>query len=79
MQESVLGTVVIHSVWTCNEIEGSYDKIIITILQSYTGERTTRLLSSVLLLVLRTHDNTDYNKLIIFYGIALYYGSTCII
>ena len=31
-------------VWTCNEIEGSYDKIIIIIVPSYTGKNITRLL-----------------------------------
>ena len=56
----------------CNEIEGSYDKIIITIVPSYTGKNTTGLLPLALLFMLRTH-NTDHNKLMIFYGIALYY------
>ena len=63
----------------CNEIEGSYDKIIITIVPSYTGKNITRLLLLALLLVLRTHNNTDGNKLVIFSGIALYYGDTYIV
>ena len=63
----------------CNEIEDSYDKIIITIVPSYTGKNTTRLLPLALLLMLRTHNNTDGNKLVIFSGIALYYGDTYII
>ena len=52
----------------------SYDKIIITIVPSYT-----RLLPLALLLVLRTRNNTDGNKLVIFSGIALYYGDNYII
>ena len=37
--ESVSGTAShARCVWTCNEIEGSYDKIIITIVPSYTGK-----------------------------------------
>ena len=54
-----------------NEIGGSYDKII-TIVPSYTGENITRLLSLALVLVLRTCNNTDDNKLVIFSGIALH-------
>ena len=34
----------------CNEIEGSYDKFIITIAPSYIRKNITRLLPSVLLL-----------------------------
>ena len=34
------------------------------------------LLPLALLLVLRTRNNTDGNKLVIFSGIALYYGDT---
>ena len=56
----------------CNEIEGSYDKIIITIVPSYT------LLLLALLLVLHTCNNTNGNKLVIFSSIALYYGDTYI-
>ena len=37
------------------------------------------LLPSVLLLVLRTHNNTDGNKLVIFSSISLYYGDTHIL
>ena len=61
-----------------NEIEGSYNKIIITIVPSCTGKNITRLLPLALLLVLRTRNNTDGNKLVIFSGIALYYGDTYI-
>ena len=57
----------------------SKDKIIITIIPSYTGKNITRLLPLALLLVLRTHKNTDCNKLVIFSGIALYYGDTYIV
>ena len=61
-------------VWTCNEIEGLYDKIIITIVPSYTGKNITCLLPLALLLVLHTCNNSDGNKLVIFSGIAWYYG-----
>ena len=63
----------------CNEIEGSYDKIIITIVPSYTRKNITRLLPLALLLVLRTRNNTDGNKLVIFSGIASYYGDNYIV
>ena len=56
----------------------SYDKIIITIVPSYTGKNITRLLPLALLLVLRTRNNTDGNKLVIFSGIASYYGDNYI-
>ena len=59
-------------VWTCNEIESSYDKIIITIVPSYTRKNITRLLPLPLLLMLCTCNNTDGNKLVIFSGIASY-------
>ena len=50
---------------TCAVSEwGSYDKIIITIVPSCTGKYITRLLPFVLLLVLRTHNHTDDNKLV---------------
>ena len=54
------------------------DKIIITIVPSYTGKNITRLLPLALLLVLRTRNNTDGHKLVIFSGIALYYGDNYI-
>ena len=60
-------------------MEGSYDKIIITIAPSYTGNNFTRLLPLALLLVLRTRNNTDDNKLVIFSDIASYYGDNYII
>ena len=61
-------------------MEGTYEKIIITIVPSYTGKKkSTRLLPLALLLVLHTHNNSDSNKLVIFSGIALYYGDTYIL
>jgi len=59
------------------KIEGSYDKIMITIVPSYT--RKTCLLLLALLLMLHTRCNTDGNKLVIFSGIALYYGDNYIL
>ena len=44
---------------------GSYDKIIITIVPSYTGKNITCLLPLALLLVVHTRNNTDGNKLMI--------------
>ena len=46
--------------WTCNEIKGLYDKIIITIVPSYT-----------IPCLLRTRNNTDGNKLVIFFSLLL--------
>ena len=64
----------------CNEIEGSYDKIIIIIVPSYTRKISlVNLLPLALLHVLHTHNNTDSNKLVIFSGIASYYGDTYIV
>ena len=63
MRESVSGTTsFVCCVSTCNEIEGSYDKIIITIVPNYTGKNITRLLPLALLLMLRTHNNTRLKK-----------------
>ena len=77
--ESVSGTAShTRCVWTCNEIESSYDKIIITIVPSYTRKNITRLLPLAMLLVLCTCNNTDGNKLVIFSGIASYYGDNYI-
>ena len=53
----------------CNEIEGSYDTIIIIIV---SGKNIIHLLPLALLLVLHTCNNTDGNKLVIFSGIAWY-------
>ena len=76
-RESVSGsTSHVRCVRTCNEIGGSYDKIIITIVPSYTGKNITRSLPLALLLM---SNNTDGNKLMIFSGIALYFGDTYII
>ena len=52
MQESVSGTA---------KIEGSYNKIIITIVPSYSGKDITHLLPFILLLMLQTCNNTDGN------------------
>lgn len=66
-----------HCIWTCNEVIGSYvwwnhyHQV-----PSYTGKNITSLLPLVLLLVLHTCNNTDGNKLRIFFGIALYRGDT---
>ena len=49
-------------VWMCNEIKGSYDKIIITIVPSYTRKNITHLLPLALLLMLHPRNNTDSNK-----------------
>ena len=79
-RESVSGiTSHVRCVWPCNEIKGSYDKFIITIVPSYTRKNITCLLLLALLLVLRTRNNTDGNKLMIFSGIALYYGDNYIL
>ena len=53
--------------------------MIITIVPSYTGKNITRLLPLVVLLVLRTYNNTDSNKLVIFSGQTLYYDDTHVI
>ena len=79
-RESVPGTAShVCCIWACNEIKGSYDKIITTIVSSYTGKNITHLLPLALLLVLYTRNNTDGNKVMIFSGIALYYGDTYIV
>ena len=71
-RESVSGTA---SHARCNEIEGSYDEIIIAIVTSYTEKKITRfVLPLIFLLVLRTRNNTDGNKLVIFSGVASHYG-----
>ena len=57
----------------CSEIEGLYDQ------PSYTGKNITCLLPLAFLLVLRTRNNTDSNKIMIFSSIALYYGDTFIL
>ena len=70
---------VLQVTFICNEIEGSYDKIVITIVQWYTGKNIPCLLLLALLLVRSTSNNTDGYKLVIFSGIALYYGDTSIL
>ena len=60
-------------VWTCNEIEGLYDKIIITTVPAIPEKNATRCCCW-----LRTCNNTDSNELTIFSSIALYYGDTLI-
>ena len=66
-------------VWTYNKIRGLYYEITIIIVPSYTGKNITRLLPLALLLVLRTRNNTDGNKLVIFSGIASYNGDNYIV
>ena len=58
-------------IWTCNEMKGSYDRIIIIIIPSYTGKSITRLLPLAMLLVLHTRNNRR-QQLVIFSSIALY-------
>ena len=62
-RESVSGTTShVHAserAHACNEIEGLYDKINITIVPSYTGKH---LLPLALLLMLRTRNKTDTNS-----------------
>lgn len=55
----------VRCVWTCNEIECSHDKIIITTVPCYSGKIITHLLLLALLLILHTCNNTDNNKLLI--------------
>ena len=55
-----------------------YDKMIITIVPSYTAKDITRLLPLAWLPILRTCNNTDSNELVMISGIALYYGDTYI-
>ena len=62
----------------CERAMKSYDKIIITIVPRYTEKQITRLLPLALLLMPHTRNNADGNKLVIFSGIALYYGDTYI-
>ena len=73
----------------CNEIEGSYNKIIITIVPSCTGKKYHSFVVAIGIVTcagsvegcqqLHGLHNTDGNKLIILFGIALYYGDTYII
>ena len=48
----------------------------ITIVQSYIRKNIAPLLLLALLPLLRTHNNTDSNKVMIFSSIALYCGDT---
>ena len=57
----------------CNEIEGSYDKIIITIVPSYI-EKKYYLFVAVGIVTYAAY--SQGNTLMIFSGIALYYGDT---
>ena len=59
-----------HNVWMWNEIRDLYNKRITTIVPSYI----VRLLRLGLLFVLWTHNNTDGNQLVIFFGIAVHCG-----
>ena len=58
-------------------VQGSHDKIIITIVPSYTGKNYRLFVAVALLLVLHTRKHTD-SKLMIFSSTALYYGDTYI-
>ena len=51
----------------------------ITIVRSYTGKNITHLLPLALLLLLRTCNNTDGNKFVIFSSVASYYGGNSIV
>ena len=55
-----------------------YDKIIITIVPSYTGKKIYHSFVGIghCYSLLHTRNNTDGNKCVIFSGIALYYGDT---
>ena len=67
-------------VWMCNKMKGFHNKIIITIVPSLPGNKNvTHLLPLALLVMLCIHNNTDGNKLVIFYSIVLYYDDTCIV
>ena len=61
------------------EHKWNWDKIIITIVQSYTEKNITFELPFTLLLMLPTSNNTDGNKLVIFYSITSYYGDNYIL
>ena len=54
------------------------DTYIVIVVLRCIGKNITCLLPLALLLVLRTRNNTDDNKLV-FSGIALYYGDTYIV
>ena len=67
MRESVSGsTSHPRYIRTCNEITGLCNKIIINIVPSDTKKNSLILLPLALLLVQRTRNNTDGNKLISF-------------
>ena len=55
-----------------------YDKIIITIVPSYTGKKIYHSFVGIghCYSLLHTRNNTDGNKCVIFSGIVLYYGDT---
>ena len=48
-------------IWTCNEMEGLYDKFIITIVPSNTGRNITRLLPLALFSCYTTRDTFQYS------------------
>ena len=49
------------------------------IVSSYVRKNITRLLPLALLLMLHTHNNTDGNKVVIFFGIAMVINDTEIV
>ena len=51
----------------------------ISLTPSCTGNNSPQLLRLALLLMLDTRNNTDGDKLVIFSGMALYYGDTNIV
>ena len=61
-----------HFITTCNETKGLYDRIIITMVLSYTRMNITRLLPLALLLM-AARNSPDSNELVAFSSIALYY------
>ena len=75
--ESVSGTAS-HSryVWTCNEIEGLYNKIIITIVPSYYWKN--HLFVAIGIVTCALQYRRQQLNLVIFSSIALYYGDTYI-
>ena len=88
VQEFVSGNTSQVYIWMCNEIEGSYNKIIITIVPSCTWKKYHSFVAIGIVTCagsveeyqqLHGLHNTDGNKLMILSGIALYYGDAYII
>ena len=62
----------------CNEIEGLYDKIIITVVPIKLYRKKYHSFVAIIIGIV-TRNNTDGNKLVIFSGIASYYNDTYIV